>query len=114
MICITAATPSSSDHCGGNFSSYAQGFASSSLANSLENLLDSGTLSPPLTLAGKTQEAQHQPFPSCPFPQAGPEWGDHPDSPTRFSGVPCPQQDSPRAPPTNTSLKVAAKKGDQI
>lgn len=47
MICITAATPSSSDHCGGNFSSHAQGFASSSLANSLENLLDSGTLSPP-------------------------------------------------------------------
>ena len=47
MICITAATPSSSDHGRDNFSSHAQGFASSSLANSPHTLLDSGTFSPP-------------------------------------------------------------------
>lgn len=42
MICIPTRTPLSSGHGGGHFSSHAQGFASSSLANHLDNLLDSG------------------------------------------------------------------------
>lgn len=95
MISITAPTPSCSDNDGGNFSSHAQGFASSSLANSLETLLDSGI------------------FPAAPFPGQVLGGGIPPASPARLSGMPCPEQGLPCDPPANANLKVAAKKGDQ-
>lgn len=70
MISITAPTPSSSDHDGGNFSSHAQGFASSSLANSPETLLDSGI------------------FPAVPFPGQVLGGGIPPPAPLGSRGCP--------------------------
>lgn len=112
-ICTTAASPSSSGHSGGNFSSH---------AGEHPGLCFFLSCKQPGDVAGFRDFFPSQPWPrrpnrlstSCPFPQADPGWGYPPDSPTRLSGMPCPEQDSPCDPPANANLKVAAKKGDQI